>query len=86
MAKSLNIKTRLLRLLDASEGKFFPNAFMRVKKRDLGEKFHAHDAQGPLQFMCDEKGNDQRVHAAGDAPRDGFDETTIMFVGHAAKR
>ena len=59
---------------------------MDVIQADLGEQFHAADGQRPSQFSRDEKGNDQRVHAAGEPLGDGFDETAVMFVGHAAKQ
>jgi hypothetical protein len=75
-----------LQFLHAAKRKIVPDAFVDVIQADFREQFHAADGQRPFQFSRDEKRNDQRVHAAGEPPRDGFDQTAVMLVGHAAKR
>ncbi len=59
---------------------------MEIVEADLGEQLDAADGEGILQPSRDQKGNDQSVDTASHSPGNGFDKTTIMFVGHAATR
>jgi hypothetical protein len=67
------VRFTLRRRPDPAIRKFFPNTFVDVIQADLGEQLHAADGESPFQFARDNKSDDQRVDAAGDAPRDGFD-------------
>lgn len=58
---------------------------MDVIQENLREQFHAADGERPFQFSGDQKGNNQRVQAAGQAPGNRFDETAIRFFSHAEK-
>ena len=62
-----------------------PDAFVDVIQENFREQFHAADVERPLQLPRDNKSDDERVQAPGDAPRNRLGETAIMFFGHAAK-
>ena len=55
---------------------------MNVIQADLGEQLHAANGECPFQLTRDEKGDDERIYAAGDSPGNGFDQATMMSVGH----
>jgi hypothetical protein len=58
---------------------------MNIIKPNLCKQLHPTNGQGPFQFAGNEKSNNQGVQAAGEPPRNSFDETAIMFVSHNFK-
>ena len=62
-----------------------PDALVDVIQENFREQLHAADVERPLQFPGDEECDDQRVHAAGETPRNRLGKTAIMFFGHAGK-
>lgn len=62
-----------------------PDAFVDVIQKNFREQFHAADGERPFQLARDDERDDERVNTAGDAPRDSFDQTSVMFFSHIKK-
>jgi hypothetical protein len=60
-----------------------PDPLVDVIQENFREQFNTADVKRPLQFSGDEEGDEQRVQAAGETPRNRLGETAIMFFGHA---
>jgi hypothetical protein len=70
-------------LFNLTPGDFVPNPLMDLIQENFREQFHAADVERPPQFPGNKEGDDQRVHATGETPRNRLGETAIMFFGHA---
>jgi len=55
---------------------------LRDANNRQGEKFNEADAQSPLGVASDQERDDDSVHGSSDTPRDGFNETAIVFFCH----
>ena len=63
-----------------------PDPLVNVIEENLREQFHTADVGCPLQLSGNEKGDDQRVQAARESPRNLLGETAIMFLAMRENR
>lgn len=56
---------------------------MEIEQHDFGEEFDSANGERELEFPRNNEGNDHRVQAAGEAPRNSLNNTAIVFFSHA---
>ena len=82
MVKSYPAAVGFFHRLHAPERQPVPDALMAVVEKNLREQLDEADGESRLRVPGDQERNQDCVHRAGRAPRQGFHKTSIRFLGH----